>query len=57
MRDLTVTGDKGTPALKGVSLGVQSGEILGIAGVSGNGQKELAEASAVCAGWTGVRLN
>ncbi|MDO7788837.1 ABC transporter ATP-binding protein [Desulforamulus aquiferis] len=44
VRDLTVTGDKGTPALKGVSLGVQSGEILGIAGVSGNGQKELAEA-------------
>jgi simple sugar transport system ATP-binding protein len=35
--------DRGTPGLRGVSLGVHSGEILGIAGVSGNGQRELAE--------------
>ncbi|MGE5463123.1 MAG: ABC transporter ATP-binding protein [Syntrophothermus sp.] len=35
--------DRGTPGLRGVSLDLYSGEILGIAGVSGNGQRELAE--------------
>ncbi|HUE98015.1 MAG TPA: ABC transporter ATP-binding protein [Anaerolineales bacterium] len=35
--------DRGTPGLRGVSLEVCSGEVLGIAGVSGNGQRELAE--------------
>lgn len=43
IRDLHALSDKGLPALKGVSLSVYSGEILGIAGVAGNGQKELAE--------------
>jgi len=37
------TGGKGRVALKGVSLTIRSGEILGIAGVSGNGQRELAD--------------
>ncbi len=35
--------DRGTPGLRGVDLAVRSGEILGVAGVSGNGQLELAE--------------
>jgi general nucleoside transport system ATP-binding protein len=35
--------DRGTPGLRGISLELCSGEILGVAGVSGNGQRELAE--------------
>ena len=41
---LTVKGDRGEAAVKGVDLVLHSGEILGIAGVTGNGQKELVEA-------------
>ena len=36
--------DEGLPAVVGVSLKVKAGQILGIAGVSGNGQSELVEA-------------
>ncbi len=41
--DLRVTDAKGVQRVKGVSLTVHAGEILGIAGVAGNGQSELLE--------------
>jgi simple sugar transport system ATP-binding protein len=41
---LEVPGDKGTLAVSGLSLAVHPGEIVGIAGISGNGQRELTEA-------------
>jgi simple sugar transport system ATP-binding protein len=41
--DVHAMGDRGTEALRGVDLEVRSGEILGLAGVSGNGQRELAQ--------------
>jgi ABC-type uncharacterized transport system ATPase subunit len=44
LEDLTVHGDRGEEAVKDVSLAVRSGEIVGVAGVAGNGQRELAEA-------------
>ena len=44
VRGLDVMGDRGTLAVRGLSLAVQPGEILGVAGVSGNGQRELVEA-------------
>ena len=41
---LSAAGDRGEEALRSVSLSVRAGEVLGIAGVAGNGQRELAEA-------------
>ncbi|HZK55416.1 MAG TPA: ABC transporter ATP-binding protein [Desulfosporosinus sp.] len=43
LQNVFAHGDKGTEALADVCLNLKEGEILGIAGVSGNGQKELAE--------------
>jgi len=41
---LVVNENRGIPAVKGLSLDVRAGEIVGIAGIDGNGQKELVEA-------------
>jgi simple sugar transport system ATP-binding protein len=46
IEDLTVIGTKGTPAVSGLSLEVRAGEVVGIAGVDGNGQSELVAAIA-----------
>ncbi len=51
MENVEVVGDHGRQALKGVSLQVHEGEIVGVAGVAGNGQKELAEVLAGLMDW------
>ena len=43
LEDVHLAGSRGEEALRGVSVGVQRGEIVGIAGVSGNGQSALVE--------------
>jgi simple sugar transport system ATP-binding protein len=44
LRSLNVNDDRGLPAVRDVSFHVKAGEIVGIAGVEGNGQSELIEA-------------
>lgn len=44
VKDLHVIGDRGNLAVAGVTFTLRKGEILGIAGIAGNGQRELAEA-------------
>ncbi len=44
VQNLWVKGDKGIYTIKDISFHINEGEILGVAGVSGNGQKELIEA-------------
>ena len=43
IKNICANRDNGLSAVKGVNLQVNSGEIVGIAGISGNGQKELVE--------------
>lgn len=58
VENLRLTDDKGVERLKGISLNVRAGEILGIAGVAGNGQSELLEVLGGYASATGtIRVN
>jgi simple sugar transport system ATP-binding protein len=43
LKSVAVTGDRGESALRNVDLIVQPGELVGVAGVAGNGQRELCE--------------
>lgn len=44
IKDLVVNENRGVPAVKNLSLDVRAGEIVGIAGIDGNGQSELVQA-------------
>jgi ABC-type uncharacterized transport system ATPase subunit len=46
VKDLTAFNAEGTKVLKGLSFSIAAGEILGVAGIAGSGQKELCEAIA-----------
>lgn len=43
LKNVNALNDKGYPALRDVSLCIREGEIVGVAGVAGNGQRELTE--------------
>ncbi|HEU3579790.1 ABC transporter ATP-binding protein [Streptococcus pneumoniae] len=44
IKDLVVNENRGVPAVKNLSLDIRAGEIVGIAGIDGNGQSELIQA-------------
>ncbi|MDO4976267.1 MAG: ABC transporter ATP-binding protein [Eubacteriales bacterium] len=56
LRRINANNDKGLPALKNISFDIHAGEIFGIAGVAGNGQRELAEVIAGIRSTTGGEL-
>jgi simple sugar transport system ATP-binding protein len=56
VENLTADSDVGVPALRGISFELHQGEILGIAGVEGNGQSELVEVLAGTRRATGGRI-
>ncbi len=57
-QNLSVSDDRGVARLKDVSLSVRRGEILGIAGVAGNGQTELLEVlGGICPSSGTIRIN
>ena len=56
VENLTANSDRGVPALKGLSFELREAEILGIAGVEGNGQSELTEVLAGTRRATGGRV-
>jgi ABC-type uncharacterized transport system ATPase subunit len=53
VRDLRASDDRGVEKVRGMSFEVRAGEIVGIAGVDGNGQTELIEALTALRRWTG----
>jgi simple sugar transport system ATP-binding protein len=57
VRDLDVRDDRGLSAVRGVSLDVRAGEIVGVAGVDANGQSELIEAIMGLRGMDGGTVN
>ncbi|MCE2488750.1 MAG: ABC transporter ATP-binding protein [Anaerolineae bacterium] len=56
IEQLSVLDDRGLPAVNGLSLELRAGEILGVAGVQGNGQTELVEAIAGLRAVSGGRV-
>ena len=53
IENLEVRDERGLPAVRGLSLEVRTGEIVGVAGVEGNGQNELVEALTGLRKWHG----
>ena len=56
VENVSANSDQGVPALRGISFELRAGEILGIAGVEGNGQSELMEVLAGTRRATGGRV-
>lgn len=57
LKNVAAQNDKGLPALNVTSMQIQGGEVLGIAGVAGNGQRELAEVITGLRPVTGGRIS